>query len=647
MPSQNIKFTPKWIIFSLDLFCCIASLIFAFYLRFNFQLITIHANFHIFDVTMVAAVVSACILITFKTYAGLIRFTTMEDMSRILQVNVIITAILLVIQQLYPRNIETGYSFIPISVLAIAFVCNNFAMIFYRIIVRKIFELYLAPRKKKTKAIMYGGGYEGILAKKMFNENQRSAIKIVGVIEDNEKYVGKIIDNGTINKANRSIIEKYSKEGVELLIVADPFLKRERLNELVDICLELGIKAQMVPPSEKWINDQLDAKQLKNINIEELLERDVISIKNEKVAFEIKGKTVLVTGAAGSIGSEITRILTTYEPALIIACDNAETPLHSLRLSLGDNDNVKIHIGDITNKARMEQIFETYAPDFVYHAAAYKHVPIMEDNPTIAIINNVFGTKLLADLSVTYGVEKFVMVSTDKAVNPTNVMGASKRIAEIYCQSLNNFNKVETSEIGDTLNKKMRSTRFITTRFGNVLGSNGSVIPLFKQQLENGGPLTITHPDITRYFMTIPEACQLVIEAGSMGKGGEIFVFDMGKPVKIVDLARKMISLSGKIPDVDVKITFTGLRQGEKLYEELLNNEENTMPTYHQKILIANVRTYDFQMVVNQINELVKLANLHLNMETVGKMKELVPEFISNNSIYQSLDKKVEQEDKV
>lgn len=643
MASKNIKFTPKWIIFSLDLFCCIASLVFAFYLRFNFEILNIHDNFHIFDVTLVAAVISACILISFKTYAGLIRYTTMEDMSRILQVNIVISAILIIIQQLYPRNPDTGYSFIPLSVLAIAFICNNFGMIFYRIIVRKVFELYLSPRKKKVKAILYGAGYEGLLAKKMFNENQRSAIKIIGVIEDSIKYIGKIIDNGVIHKANLSTLEKFKKEGVELLIVADPFLRKNRLNELVDMCLELGIKAQMVPPTDKWINDQLDAKQLKNINIEELLERDVINIKNEKVAFEIKGKTVLVTGAAGSIGSEITRILTTYEPALIIACDNAETPLHSLKLSLGEQANVKIHIGDITNKNRMEQIFETYNPDFVYHAAAYKHVPIMEDNPTIAIINNVHGTKILADLSITYGVEKFVMVSTDKAVNPTNVMGASKRIAEIYCQSLNNFNKQKSNEIANTLNKSFKTTRFITTRFGNVLGSNGSVIPLFKQQLENGGPLTITHPDITRYFMTIPEACQLVIEAGSMGKGGEIFVFDMGKPVKIVDLARKMISLSGKIPDVDIKISFTGLRQGEKLYEELLNNQENTMPTYHQKILIANVRTYDFQTIVNNINELIKLANQHLNMETVGKMKEIVPEFISNNSIYQSLDKKVEE----
>lgn len=643
MASKNIKFTPKWIIFSLDLFCCIASLVFAFYLRFNFEILNIHDNFHIFDVTLVAAVVSACILISFKTYAGLIRYTTMEDMSRILQVNIVISAILIIIQQLYPRNPDTGYSFIPLSVLAIAFICNNFGMIFYRIIVRKVFELYFSPRKKKVKAILYGAGYEGLLAKKMFNENQRSAIKIIGVIEDSIKYIGKIIDNGVIHKANLSTLEKFKKEGVELLIVADPFLRKNRLNELVDMCLELGIKAQMVPPTDKWINDQLDAKQLKNINIEELLERDVINIKNEKVAFEIKGKTVLVTGAAGSIGSEITRILTTYEPALIIACDNAETPLHSLKLSLGEQANVKIHIGDITNKSRMEQIFETYNPDFVYHAAAYKHVPIMEDNPTIAIINNVHGTKILADLSITYGVEKFVMVSTDKAVNPTNVMGASKRIAEIYCQSLNNFNKQKSNDIANTLNKSFKTTRFITTRFGNVLGSNGSVIPLFKQQLENGGPLTITHPDITRYFMTIPEACQLVIEAGSMGKGGEIFVFDMGKPVKIVDLARKMISLSGKIPDVDIKISFTGLRQGEKLYEELLNNQENTMPTYHQKILIANVRTYDFQTIVNNINELIKLANQHLNMETVGKMKEIVPEFISNNSIYQSLDKKVEE----
>lgn len=639
MAQHNIKFTPKWIIFLLDLSCCLAAMVLAFLLRFNLHFLTIIEDFNIIDILLITAAVNGCILLAFKTYAGIIRYTSLEDTSRIMSVNIIAFIILFVIQQIYPRNDE-GYSFIPTSVLAIYFICVNFIMILYRILVRKLFHEFFAVRRKKVKAILYGAGLEGILAKRMFTENQRSDIKIIAIVEDSIKMIGKIVENTTVYKASKFNIERLKKDGAELLIIADPFIKRDRLNELVDLCLELNIRVLQVPPSEKWINNKLDVNQLKSIKIEQLLEREVINIENKKVGEDIKGKTILVTGAAGSIGSEITRIILKYEPAMVIALDNAETPLHALKISLQDNQhNLKTFIGDITDKNRLEQIFEVYAPNLIYHAAAYKHVPIMEEHPSIAVINNVYGTKLLAELAVSYGVEKFVMVSTDKAVNPTNVMGASKRIAEIFTQSLNSFTKAKDSNVFGQIDYPVNSTKFITTRFGNVLGSNGSVIPLFRKQLEEGGPITITHPDITRYFMTIPEACQLVIEAGSMGKGGEIFVFDMGKPVKIVDLARKMISLSGKTPDVDIKISFTGLRQGEKLYEELLNNAENTIPTYHTKILIAQVREYDFDMVVNQVNDLIRLANKHLAMETVSKMKEIVPEFISNNSVFQKLDK--------
>jgi len=491
---------------------------------------------------------------------------------------------------------------------------------------------------------LYNAGYEGLLAKKMISDNRRSEIKITSFIEDNEKLIGKNIEATPVVRANRANLERLKKEGAELLIIADPFIRKQRLNDLVDLCFELNMRIQQVPSSEKWINNTLEPEQLKNVNIEQLLERDVINVQNDQVGREIRGRKVLVTGAAGSIGSEIVRQVLQYNPTIVIACDVAETPLHELRISLPEDVKLKTFIGNICDRVRMEQIFEIYAPDIVYHAAAYKHVPLMEEHPSTAILNNVLGTRTLAELSVQYGVDKFVMVSTDKAVNPTNVMGASKRICEIFTQSYYKFLNANTASAPSHLALNQtgsnRLTRFITTRFGNVLGSNGSVIPRFKQQLEAGGPITVTHPEITRYFMTIPEACQLVLEAGAMGKGGEIFVFDMGSPVKIVDLARKMIRLSGKIPDRDISIVFTGLRPGEKLYEELLNNAENTMPTYHEKIMIATVREYDFIEVCSQIDELVSMAHSHVLMETVGKMKEIVPEFISNNSVYQKLDKK-------
>jgi FlaA1/EpsC-like NDP-sugar epimerase len=392
------------------------------------------------------------------------------------------------------------------------------------------------------------------------------------------------------------------------------------------------MRVQQIRPVQQWLNGQFDTEQLTDLNIEDLLEREVIKINNERIHFEIKGKKILVTGAAGSIGSELVRQLVKYKPSLIILCDKAETPMHDLCLELAENHrnaNIKPYIGDICDRIRMEHLFEIYNPEVVFHAAAYKHVPLMEDNPSVAVVNNVMGTKILAELATATGVEKFVMVSTDKAVNPTNIMGATKRIAEIFTQS---YYKHLVK------NAELHPTKFVTTRFGNVLGSNGSVIPTFNKQLRVGGPITVTHPEITRYFMTIPEACQLVIEAGVMGQGNEIFVFDMGEPVKIVDLARKMIKLAGKEPDVDIKIVYTGLRPGEKLYEELLNKTENVMPTYHDKIMIARVREYDFVAVNDKVEKLIASARQHYTLETVGLMKEIVPEFVSNNVTYESIN---------
>jgi FlaA1/EpsC-like NDP-sugar epimerase len=636
MATQRIRLAPRWMIFLLDLSCCVLAMSAAFVLRFNFNLTEI-SHYPLTKIIGITLAVNACLLVAFKTYAGIIRYTSVEDTGRILSVNTIVCLIFLLIENIYPKSADAPTAALfPASVLLIYFLSINFLLIVYRLFVKRSYNYLYSVRKKSVKAIIYSAGFEGILAKKMISDNQRSDIKILAFIEDNVRLIGKIIETTSVLKANKANLERLSREGAELLIIADPFIRKQRLNDLVDICLELNIRIQQVPSSEKWINNTLQPDQLKNVNIEQLLERDVIKIKNEQLGKEIRGKKVLVTGGAGSIGSEIVRQLMQYNPAIIIACDVAETPLHELSISLEQDSKVKTFIGDICDKVRMEQIFEIYAPDIVYHAAAYKHVPLMEEHPSAAILNNVLGTKILAELSVAYNVEKFVMVSTDKAVNPTNVMGASKRVCEIFIQSLYKNISISSGKSRDS--KALKNTKFITTRFGNVLGSNGSVIPLFKKQLEEGGPLKVTHPEITRYFMTIPEACQLVLEAGAMGKGGEIFVFDMGKPVKIVDLAKKMIRLAGKEPDRDIAIEFSGLRPGEKLYEELLNNAENTMPTYHEKIMIATVREYDFASIHNSINDLIDLAQKHFLMETVMKIKEIVPEFISNNSIYQKLD---------
>lgn len=636
MFSSKVRFTPKWIILTLDAICCFLAVCVAFLLRFNFDAILILEQYPFFSILAFTTIINLILLAGFKIYAGIIRYTSIEDTGRILTFNAVATGIFCLADVLLVK-FGLFENFIPFSVGIIYFICVNFMLIFYRIVVKNIFRQVFAIRKKSVKIAIYSAGYDGLLALKMIGENQRFDMKVSAILEDKLNMIGKYIENTPVIKASHHNLEKLHKDGVERLIIADPFIKKQRLNELVDICLELGIRIQEVPSSDKWINNSLDVEQLKDIKIEQLLEREVIELNNENIVKEVRNKIILVTGAAGSIGSEIVRQLLKFQPTLVIACDNAETALHELKISLPANSNIKTFIGDITDKVRMEQIFEIYAPNLVYHAAAYKHVPLMEDHPSVAVKNNVLGTKILAELSVQYDVHKFVMVSTDKAVNPTNVMGASKRIAEIYTQSLNTYIRNKQSDVPLTYN-----TKFITTRFGNVLGSNGSVIPHFKKQLEVGGPITVTHPDITRYFMTIPEACQLVLEAGAMGKGGEIFVFDMGKPVKIVDLAHKMIKLSGKVPNKDIKIEFTGLRQGEKLYEELLNNKENTQPTYNSKILIANVIEYDFGLITKEINEMIKLSEKHFTQETVQKMKSIVPEFISNNSIYEQLDKKAE-----
>jgi FlaA1/EpsC-like NDP-sugar epimerase len=398
---------------------------------------------------------------------------------------------------------------------------------------------------------------------------------------------------------------------------------------LANLCLEYNVTPLIVPPVENWINNKLHIQDIKHIKIEDLLHRDPIRLHLEKIKSELAGKVILVTGAAGSIGSEMVRQIINFEPHKLVVLDQAESPLVDLELEILENHpyaNLYPVVADICDSVNLDRIFQEHRPQVVFHAAAYKHVPMMERHPEQAVKVNVLGTKNVADMSVAYKAEKFVMISTDKAVNPTNVMGASKRIAEIYIQALN-----------DAISNSV--TRFVTTRFGNVLGSNGSVVPRFKKQIEEGGPITVTHPDITRYFMTIPEACQLVLEAGTMGKGGEVFLFDMGEPVKIIDLAKKMIKLYGLKPYKDIKIEFTGLRPGEKLYEELLNNKENTLPTHHPKIMIAKVSTSSYDHVSSQFGQLVRALDQNDDFLLVEKMKQMVPEFISNCSKYEALDK--------
>jgi FlaA1/EpsC-like NDP-sugar epimerase len=635
----KIRILPRWLIFVLDLACILVSLFFSFLFRFNFQLEDV-ASYPLSVILPSALLINGVLFYLLKSYAGIIRYTNIEDMFRLLVVNSTASIFYLSINFIVSYSVE-GVLLFPASIICINFFVSNFSLITYRFLVRYFFKYYQTHQTSKAgfptaviRAAVYDAKQDGLQTKKVINEFQNSGLQVVAFVDEILSRSGKLIEGLPIYDIEENSFAKLKEDGVNLLIIANRNISKEKLNYLVDTCLKFSIKVQQVPPVTQWLNGKLNSEQLKDINIEDLLEREVIKLDNEKIHFELKGKKILVTGAAGSIGSELVRQLCNYRPSIIILCDQAETPMHELYLEIKENSkkvNIKAYIGSITDKVRMEHLFEIYNPDVVFHAAAYKHVPLMEDNPSLAVLNNVLGTRILAELAVANGVEKFVMVSTDKAVNPTNIMGASKRIAEIFTQSY--YRHLSSGMEGDN----MPHTKFVTTRFGNVLGSNGSVIPRFKQQLKAGGPITVTHPEITRYFMTIPEACQLVIEAGVMGQGNEIFVFDMGKPVKIVDLARKIIKLAGKEPDVDIKITFSGLRPGEKLYEELLNDSENVMPTYHDKILIAKVQEYNFEYVCAKIDKLIASAKQHYMLETVGLMKDLVPEFVSTNALYESI----------
>ena len=583
-----------------------------------------------------------------RIHTGMLRFSNVHDMMRI-SMGVLITGILYPVAVLLIVNREYHINSLNIfGVLLINFFISCTIHMMLRAAVRGFY--YLVKQNSislKENVLIFGSDTEAMLVKQAIESSITNKFVIAGFVDTD------------INKTNMSIQQKKvyhirelpllkTKKKIDKLILMNEQLDSNDKKIVIEKCLQFGIKVLTVPPSDEWTYGKLSLKQIQELRIEDLLQREPIIINNEKISHELSGKRILITGAAGSIGSEIVRQALSFDPEMVVLCDQAESPLHEMQLEMEEKfpgANIKVFIGNIRDRNRMQIPFRDYRPHYVFHAAAYKHVPMMERHPSEAILTNVMGTKIIADLAVLYNVHKFVMISTDKAVNPTNVMGTSKRIAEMYVQSLSSAanNLIDETIIG-LINGESKhlltggsKTKFITTRFGNVLGSNGSVIPRFRQQIQQGGPVTVTHPEITRYFMTIPEAVQLVMEAAIMGKGAEIFVFDMGKPVKIVDLALKMIRLAGLTPDEDIKIVFSGLRPGEKLYEELLNAEEKTLPTHHEKIKIAKVIPCSHK-VVRDIEELVSMSRLEDNYGIVRKMKELVPEFKSKNSQYEKLD---------
>lgn len=613
---------PRWVIFFIDMCICLFSLVLAYLVRFNFSI----PQLAIDDFPLVFALVLGIRAISFyisKIYQGIVKYTSSKDSQRIFIV-ISIGSLIYVIINVISSNFINGKFPIPFSIIIIDYMATTFLMISLRVMFKALYFELTNPNKEKRSVIIFGAGESGIITKRTLDRDAGTKYKVLAFIDDDKKKQGKMLEGSSIFGLGK-LNELLEDNNVAHLIISIQNLLPARKQQIVDICLNYDTKVLNVPPVTNWINGELSFKQIKKVQIEELLGRDPILLDKEDIQKQLSGKVILVTGAAGSIGSEIVRQLIPFHPKKIILVDQAESPLYDMELELHDKhkeQSYEVVMGDIRNKERMDNVFRTFKPQIVFHAAAYKHVPMMESNPSESILTNVLGTKTLADLSVEHKVERFVMVSTDKAVNPTNVMGASKRIAEIYTQSLS----------------KVSNTKFITTRFGNVLGSSGSVIPRFRQQIENGGPVTITHPDITRYFMTIPEACQLVLEAGAMGKGSEIFIFDMGQSIRIVDLAKKMIKLSGLVLDKDISITYTGLRPGEKLYEELLADHENTLPTHHKQIMVARVKEYDFDEITNTVNELIALFDKQDNKLIVKKMKLLVPEFKSNNSVYEALD---------
>lgn len=623
----SAKVLPIWTILLIDVFIIVISSLLAYALRYDFRSIFLESS--TIDKTILWTVaVNLIFFRVFRTYSNVLRFSSFVDIMRIFVSLTVSYALLMITSVLTESYLE--FNLAPVSVLFMSYIISFAMMACSRVIVKTFFEALNFDGTHSVNVFIYGAKEAGVNIAKALRVNLRNHYRLRGFIADEPELINKVMMGVRVFPNDDTLIDVLNDRDVQTIIISPAKMEELKKSDMADRLLVHNIKLMTAPPLSEWNGQVLSRTQLKEIQIEDLLQRNPIEIDIHKVASHLEGKRVMITGAAGSIGSEIMRQVASFNPYKLILVDQAETPLHDIRLELQDrwrDIDAETIIADISNATRMEDIFREFKPQYIFHAAAYKHVPMMEDNVSESIQVNVFGTRTVADLAVKYGAEKFVMISTDKAVNPTNVMGCSKRICEIYVQSLAKKLQKEGGH----------ATQFITTRFGNVLGSNGSVIPRFRDQIQRGGPVTVTHPEIIRYFMTIPEACRLVLEAGSMGNGGEIYIFDMGKPVKIVDLAKRMISLSGR---TDVKIEFTGLRHGEKLYEELLNVKELTKPTYHEKIMIATVREYDYDEVKERIQKLIDVSYTYDQMKIVAAMKDIVPEFVSKNSCFEALDKK-------
>ncbi|MEL7601010.1 MAG: nucleoside-diphosphate sugar epimerase/dehydratase [Proteiniphilum sp.] len=616
----------RFTILIIDLLMIMFSCLSMYFVRYGLIGLTPDVKTDGLTICLILILFNTITFISFRTFSGILRFSSFPDLLRIvyaLGLGYALTfMVVLVLRRLDPEFNLSNVTFIAI------FMLNIFLMTFSRILVKEVYEEITGSTVKPVNVFIYGTKQAGVSVAKALKGSNEFNYRVLGFISDENHMIGKNLMGVTIHANNQQLFRTLVSKDVKTIIVSPQKMEEIKNSNLLANFVDNSIALLTTVPINEWNGTLTSREQLKDVQIEDLLPRDPIHINMREIASNIEGRRVLVTGAAGSIGSEIVRQVASFNPYSIILIDQAETPLHDMRLELQEKWRelrTEIVVADISNKSRMEKIFSETKPQYIFHAAAYKHVPMMEDNVSESIQTNILGAKIVADLAVKYNADKFVMISTDKAVNPSNVMGCSKRICEIYVQAL--AKHIEKS--GQT------STQFITTRFGNVLGSNGSVIPLFREQIKHGGPVTVTHPEIIRYFMTIPEACQLVLEAGSMGKNGEIYIFDMGKPVKILDLAKRMIRLSGS---KDIRIEFTGLRHGEKLYEELLNKAEHTKPTYHEKIMIADVREYEYEEVNHNVNGLIQLSYDYDDMRTVKAMKRMVPEFRSINSPFEAID---------